>query len=768
MDVQPIEKVVWDEKYRFKHQDGTSPESTKQDSMARMCEGVYAKDTTAAKDLGLKSVIGEEWCPAGRIHAGAGTGRSVTLINCFVSSTIMDSMRGDGHGGLGIMDVLAEAAFTQQQGGGIGMDFSPLRPKGALVKNTGSVSDGPLKFMDMWDAMCRTIMSSGSRRGAMMATMDCDHPDIVEFIEAKAEEGRLTNFNLSVLVSDAFMEAVEKDRDWYLVSNVPRADGGHHETFEGKYIYESLRARDLWNKILKQTYVHAEPGIIFIDRINDRNNLKYIETIRATNPCGEQPLPPRGACDLGAVNLARHVTDPFTDKARIDYVVLERTVRVGVRFLDNVLDVSNYPTNEQAEEASNKRRLGLGVTGLANMLQFLRLPYGSHEAREVVSEMMRFIKGVAYDESANLAEQRGCFPLYVQDEFMASPNVETLDETVKAKIRQNGIRNGVLLTIAPTGTTSIYYGNVSSGIEPTFSWTYSRKMKMPDDSFTEFDVEDYGYRVFRENFGDFAELPDYMVTATELSVEDHVLMQAVCQEHIDASISKTVNCPTEMTFEEFQNVYTMAWDSGLKGCTTYRPDPNSYRGSVLEVKSDQLTSPSKMVRPLVLDGKTYKIRWPGIDAPYYVTFNYYVDDRGLKQPFEMFMNGKSVQDQEWHAVTTRLVSAVLRKGGDVSFLVSELQKVHSVKGGQYVNKEFVPSFPAMLGKVMEQFLTEIGHIPGKIEETKPVTLETELAAALAVDNGEMDWPMCPQCEMFTFVKREGCDMCTNCGYSSCG
>ncbi|MGB1548644.1 MAG: adenosylcobalamin-dependent ribonucleoside-diphosphate reductase, partial [Alphaproteobacteria bacterium] len=486
------------------------------------------------------------------------TKRDVTLFNCFVMGAIPDDMGG-------IFENLKEAALTMQQGGGIGYDFSSLRPKGAPVHGVGADASGPLSFMDVWDAMCRTIMSAGSRRGAMMATMRCDHPDVEAFIEAKREPGRLRMFNLSVLVTDAFMEAVKEDRSWELVFN--------------GVCYKSLPARELWDKIMRATYAYAEPGVIFIDRINQRNNLYYCEEIHATNPCGEQPLPPYGACLLGSINLASLVRDPFSDKARIEHDELSKIVAIAVRMLDNVIDISRFPLPQQRHEALAKRRIGLGVTGLADALILCEARYGGKRAIELTKEWMHTIQRAAYLTSTELAEEKGSFPLYDAKTYLAGQTIRELDADIQEAIHKKGIRNALLTSIAPTGTISLLADNVSSGLEPVFSYTYKRNIQMPDGSRREEEVSDYAYRLYRRMKGEKAPLPDYFVNSQHLTPREHLRMQITVQAYVDSSISKTINCPEGLSFEDFRDVYTDAYQMGCKGCTTYRP--NEITGAVL-------------------------------------------------------------------------------------------------------------------------------------------------------------------------------------------
>lgn len=760
---QPITKIVWDEKYRHKLPDGSSQENSRLDSYTRVVKGVFAKDDKREGLRALRAMEKGHWVPAGRIHAGAGTEKRVTWINCYVSPDIEDSMETEkGGNSAGIMDALKVAALTQQMGGGIGMDFSTLRPRGAIVGRTGSISSGPLHFMDMWHSMCSTVMSSGSRRGAMMGTMRIDHPDVLEFIEAKHKKGRLTNFNVSILVTDAFMEALQADRLWSLGFPIPRADGNHVDEVmkngEPWYIYQRLPAKELWDKIIRSTYEFAEPGIIFVDRINRENNLSYCEYIHCTNPCGEQPLPPNGDCNLGAVNLATLVQRPFYHDATVDWDGLDEAVQVGVRFLDNVLDNTIFPTKDQAEEARNKRRIGLGITGLGNMLQQLKIRYGSPESVKIAEAVMSRIAETAYRTSALLAKERGPFPAYNENAFIDAPFVRRLPKDVQTLIMKHGIRNGVLLTIAPTGTTSLYVGNVSSGCEPTFGWQYFRKMLKPDGSMEEIKVEDYGYRLYKEIVLKGEEpqtLPDYMVTALEINVSDHLAIQAALQHHVDASISKTINCPKDMPFEEFLGVYQKAYDLGLKGCTTYRP--SDVRGSVLSLTSEkEKAKPSTLrKRESVLEGCTYKIKWPAIDHAFYVVINDTTDEEGRRLPFEIFINSMSVQHQEWITALTRTISAVFRRGGDITFLPSELEQVHSSDGGAFLNGKYTHSLVALIGQTITTHYKRIGLIPNG--EPTHATLPTPVIGRL-----------CPKCESPTLTRQEGCDKCAACGYSSCG
>ncbi|HEY4470392.1 MAG TPA: adenosylcobalamin-dependent ribonucleoside-diphosphate reductase, partial [Stellaceae bacterium] len=538
--VASISQQIWDMKYRLKGPAngpiaGEPIDKTIEDTWRRVATAAAApeKEPQRSADRFYAAMSDFRFLPAGRVIAGAGAGRQVTLFNCFVMGEIPDDMGG-------IFAHLREAALTMQQGGGIGYDFSTLRPRGAYVKGVGADASGPLSFMDVWDAMCRTIMSAGYRRGAMMATLSCEHPDIEAFIEAKREPGRLRMFNLSVLVTDAFMKAVEEDAPWELHF------GGPGQT---KTVAKVLPARELWDKIMRATYAYAEPGVIFIDRINRRNNLWYCEHISATNPCGEQPLPPYGACLLGSLNLARFVENPFTPQARLDTEALAGLVPDAVRLMDNIIDISGFPLPQQQEEAQKKRRIGLGVTGLADALILCGLRYGSPEAVAKTEEWLGAIRRAAYLASAELAAEKGAFPLFERDKYLAGETVAALDPDVRDAIAKNGIRNALLTSIAPTGTISLFADNVSSGLEPVFSFRYTRNVLMPDGSRREEEVTDYAYRAFRRLRGETAPLPDYFVDAQTLSPEDHVVMQAAVQRYVDSSISKTINMPADIPFD---------------------------------------------------------------------------------------------------------------------------------------------------------------------------------------------------------------------------
>jgi ribonucleoside-diphosphate reductase alpha chain len=1147
--VAAISQQIWDMKYRLKAPDGAALDKTIEDTWRRVASALAEPEQDRALWAGrfYEALVGFKFLPAGRVVAGAGSGRNVTLFNCFVMGAIPDDMSG-------IFTHLREAALTMQQGGGIGYDFSTLRPKGAPVKGVGADASGPLSFMDVWDAMCRTIMSAGHRRGAMMATLRCDHPDIEAFIAAKREPGRLRMFNLSVLVTDAFMQAVKEDGPWEL-------------KFAGT-TYKVVPARELWEEIMRSTYAYAEPGVIFIDRINRRNNLHYCETISATNPCvtadtwimtelgprqvrdliglpfvaivdgnrfssgpagffrtgrkpvlrleteeglclrltadhkvrvvrsstpwrveqewraagelkvgdrvalhdhralaawpgryaadegyligllvgdgvlksdkavlsawpgrlasnggyerpgvlgimrraeraartlaprsdfpgwmavpgrgehrlamgalrrlarelglapgdksitpgiergssefcrhflrglfdaggtvlrsqekgasirlaqsdaarlvavqrmllrfgiasklhcerraaewhalpdgrggtracgceadheliisdenaarfaeaigfedaekagrltvaleaykrrlnketftakvasisadgeeevfdaeipginafdanglyvhncGEQPLPPYGACLLGSINLATLVRDPFTPQARLDMAELQRLVPLAVRMMDNVVDVSRFPLPEQTHEAKAKRRIGLGITGLADALILCGARYGSSAAVELAEQWLKAIQRSAYLASVELAAEKGPFPLFDKERYLAGETVAALDADLREAIAKHGIRNALLTSVAPTGTISLLADNVSSGLEPVFSFSYTRHLLMPDGTRREEEVSDFAYRLFRRIRGESAPLPEAFVDAQQLTPADHLVMQAAVQKYVDSSISKTINIPADFPFERFKDVYLQAYELGCKGCTTYRP--NEVTGAVLEVRKEKgaarqqpelplplpapqakpadiyeggvvyMTQP--LSRPEELPGKTYKIRWPENEHALYITINDIVQD-GRRRPFEIFINSKNMEHYAWTVGLTRMISAVFRRGGDVSFVVEELKAVFDPRGGAWMEGRYVPSLLAAIGDVIERHMVDIGFMPAKRSSTPELTERKVVNLAAPEEGARARLAQCPKCGEAALIRVEGCDQCTSCDYSKCG
>ena len=768
----PIAEQIWDGKYRLKDADGAPIDLTVEDTWRRVARGLAQPEIEEARDVWedrfYAALEGFRFLPGGRIVAGCGTDRRVTLNNCYVSGRIDDSLDS-------IFIRLREAAMTLQQGGGIGYDFSEIRPKGSPVIKVGSDASGPLSFMDTFDAMCRTIKSAGARRGAQMATMRCDHPDIESFVTAKRDPARLRMFNLSVLVTDDFMAAVEADAEWDLVHARPPATGGRecvlHDGRAG-YVHRTVMARDLWDMILRSTYDYAEPGVIFIDRVNRMNNLRYAELISATNPCGEQPLPPFGACLLGSINLSRMVVNPFEPDSVIDEELLADTVRTAIRMMDNVIEVSNYPLPEQLEEARAKRRLGLGLTGLADMLIMLGLRYGSDEAVRVTGEVSRLVAREAILASVDLAKERGAFPLFRADAYLESGYMAAMDEDVRDAVRAHGVRNALVTSIAPTGTISLYAGNVSSGIEPVFGMSYMRKVLQDDGTRKEEEVTDYAVGLWRKLRG--AEpFADCFVTAQDLSPEDHLRMQGAVQRWVDSSISKTINLPEDISFEAFRDVYDTAWKLGCKGCTTYRP--NDVTGSVLEMKKEPAesrpvaeaaaapASPAAPRRPDELQGSTYKVKWPQTEHALYVTINDAVSEDGSRAPFEVFFNSKSVENRAWTDALALMISAVFRRGGDVGFVASELKSVSDARGGAFMNGRYVASLPEAIGDVVARHLASIGG-KGAAE----ATVSAHGLAAAGSDDRPAAGSFCNKCNQPAVIRQGGCETCTNCGDSKCG
>ena len=755
---QSISVDVLREKYAKGDEKKLGGEAMVEAIRARVARAL-AEGDSGASEQGFREALARGFIPGGRVNSAAGAGiKSATLINCFVQP-VGDSVSSTVDGKVGIYHALREAAETMRRGGGVGYDFSSIRPRGARVAGTDSSASGPVSYMHVFNQSCATVESAGARRGAQMGVLRVDHPDIEEFISAKRSKGQLSNFNISVGVSDAFMQAVDADTDFDLIHKAEPATEAA-QNGEGQWVYKTIRARALWSQIMRNTYEAAEPGVLFLDRINAENNLHYCEIIEATNPCGEIPIPDHGCCCLGSMNLTKFVEEPF-GAARFNGKAFAKVVATAVRMLDNVLDVTVWPLAAQAQEAANKRRIGLGFTGLGDALIMLGLRYDSEAARAFAADVTRQMRDAAYWASVDLAKEKGAFPLFEADKYLASGMASRLPDDLRAAIQQHGLRNSHLLSIAPTGTISLAFGdNCSGGIEPAFAWFYTRKKREPDGSMAEYRVEDHAYRLYREAGGDEAHLPEGFVSAMEISARDHMKMQAAIQPYICAAISKTVNVPADYPFADFEALYLEAWKAGLKGITTYRP--NDVTGSVLSVEGEALPAEpdmsAPMDRPSALEGNTYKMRWPENEHAIYITINDVITD-GQRRPFEVFINSKNMEHYAWTVALTRMISAVFRRGGDVSFVVEELKAVFDPRGGAWMGGKYIPSILAAIGGVIEGHLVAIGFM-----EAGGALKADPQAEPVVKPRG----PACPKCGQYALRMQEGCMTCAECGYSKCG
>lgn len=806
MVMQPISFDVLAEKYL------KNGEKDEQTIFARV-----AKSLASVEEPSLREEVEKKFLEnfnagaigAGRIMSSAGTGIKATLINCFVQPVgdCIQDLDEDGYPG--IYEALKQAAETMRRGGGVGYDFSRIRPKGAEVKGTASIASGPCSYINVFDQSCSTVESAGSRRGAQMGVLRIDHPDILDFITAKRTPGRWNNFNVSVGVSNDFMRSVENDGEMELVHKAKPgelliADGAYQKS-DQIWVYKKVKARDVWDAVMQSAYDFAEPGILFLDNINQDNNLYYRERIEATNPCGEQPLPPYGCCDLGPIILTRFVVNPFgfSGEPYFDFAKFSEVVKVQVRMLDNVLDVTYWPLEEQGLEAHSKRRIGVGFTGLGDALIMLKLAYNSAPARLKAAEISEKLRDISYEASIALAQEKGSFPDLDIDQYLSGGNFASrLGEDLKKKIRQFGLRNSHLLSIAPTGTVSLAFAdNASNGIEPPFSWTYTRKKREADGSTKEYAVEDHAWRMYKELGGDVNVLPDYFVTALEMSAEDHILMMEAVQPFIDTAISKTVNVPADYPYEKFKDLYLTAWKSRLKGMATYRP--NSILGSVLQVTpspndsplsadlddEDWRSSPSKKVvdrrpngeLPAVAEKINYWTQ-DGQKTLYliisFLTVEGVVDGKkaSVERAIEFFMPvGQSGESQQWITSSMRMLSLAAR-GGFLARALSDMRKVAWDRGPVRLGTKkkqdgavapmWHDSEVAAVAFAIENILAKRGIAEFKAAEEFTIG---EFDSQKTMSGGLMAGKRCPDCGAHAMIKKDGCDYCTSCGYvGACG
>jgi ribonucleoside-diphosphate reductase alpha chain len=786
LTVQPISLDVLREKYL------KSGEETELDLLrrvARALASVEAEDQRALWEGRFLANLQAGAIGAGRIMSAAGTSLQATLINCFVQP-VGDCIQGNDEQGFpGIYEALREAAETMRRGGGVGYDFSRIRPRGAAVSATASIASGPCSYIDVFDHSCATVESAGARRGAQMGVLRIDHPDVIEFITAKRKPGRWNNFNVSVAVTDAFMKALDAGQDWPLVHRAKPGPAllaqGAHQRDDGMWVYRTLPAAQLWDTVMRSAYDFAEPGILFTDTIQRDNNLRWCEEISATNPCGEQPLPPYGCCDLGPVILPRFVKHPFNfgGAAQFDFESFEQCVALQVRALDNVLDLTHWPLPQQRAEAAAKRRIGVGFTGLGNALAMLCLRYDDADGRAMAVRIARCMRDAAYAASIELAKEKGAFPALDVKRYLEPGNFASrLDEPMKEAIRKHGIRNSHLLSIAPTGTVSLAFAdNASNGIEPPFSWTYRRKKREADGSTSEYNVEDHAWRLYRSLGGDMAKLPPYFVSALEMSAGNHIAMMEAVQPFVDTAISKTVNVPAEYAYEDFKHLYHEAWRAGLKGLATYRP--NSILGSVLDtgtaapvVAAAAAVDPMRAViesRPKgALSAVAEKIEYwtqQGRQTLYLVV-SFLPLPGGRERAIEFFMPvGQSGESQEWISASMRLLSLAAR-GGFLDRALADMRKVAWDRGpvrlGTYLKSDGT--------QVPQWHDSEVAAVAFAIQNLIASRAGTSITPA-ATDDTPAGPPLaiagakCPECGAHAMIRKDGCDWCTQCGHlGACG
>ncbi|WP_343736372.1 adenosylcobalamin-dependent ribonucleoside-diphosphate reductase [Acidovorax sp.] len=801
--LQPISLDVLSEKY-LKPGETTADELYQR--VARALASVEKPELRAKYESLFLANLKAGAIGAGRIMSAAGTDIQATLINCFVQP-VGDCIQGvDDEGFPGIYEALREAAETMRRGGGVGYDFSRIRPKGAHVKGTASMASGPCSYMNVFDQSCSTVESAGARRGAQMGVLRIDHPDVHEFITAKRTPGRWNNFNVSVGVSDAFIQAVQNNAPWELVHKARPGAAllaqGARQRADGLWVYATVQARELWDTIMKSAYDFAEPGILFLGRINEDNNLHYCEDIAATNPCGEQPLPSYGCCDLGPIILTRFVRYPFGfgGVAAFDFDAFTQAVALQVRALDNVLDVTYWPLPQQRDEAMAKRRIGVGFTGMGNTLAMLCLRYDLPEGRTMAARIAECMRDAAYAASVDLAREKGVFPKFDATGYLAEGTFASrLPESLQAAIRAHGIRNSHLLSIAPTGTVSLAFAdNASNGIEPPFSWMYKRKKRESDGSTTEYAVEDHAWRLYRELGGDVNALPDYFVSALAMSAQDHIAMMEAVQPFVDTAISKTVNIPADYPYEDFKDLYLQAWRARLKGLATYRP--NSILGSVLETHAEPAPAPAAVAAPAPAGPPVDPMRTViesrpqgGLSAvaekleywtqeghkTLYLIVSFLpvptgVGNRTVDRAIEFFMPvGQSGESQQWITSSMRLLSLAAR-GGFLERALSDMRKVAWDRGpvrlGTHRKDDgtLVPmwhdSEVAAMAYAIQNILAR--RVADPVQQQLP--LDEPTPPPVAVPQA-MAGKKCSECGAHAVIRKDGCDYCTQCGHlGSCG